>query len=38
MAKFESPKEVIFLKKFQLTITGKTDKLKTAHAYSVSDQ
>lgn len=38
MAKFEAPKEVIFLKEFKQTITGKTDKLKTAHAYSVSDQ
>ncbi|WP_304234180.1 AMP-binding protein [Jiulongibacter sediminis] len=38
MAKFEAPKEVIFLKEFKLTITGKTDKIKTAHAYSVSDE
>jgi O-succinylbenzoic acid--CoA ligase len=37
MPRFEVPKEVIALEAFYLTDTGKTDKLKTTHAYSVSN-
>ena len=38
MSKFESPKQIITLAHFDRTKTGKIDKLRTTHAYSVSDQ
>ncbi len=38
MPKFEAPKEVICLRNFLRTATGKIDKRKTTDAYSVSNQ
>ncbi|UBM59951.1 AMP-binding protein [Marinilongibacter aquaticus] len=38
LPKFEVPKEVICLPKFERTRTGKIDKISTVHAFTVSDQ